>query len=140
MKWIVALFFHSIMLGMLIVGLLFPYMLYTEWDEIIKKEIPSDMPAALLLGLAALFIYIATKSDFFGKPYKKITILLPLLHLCIYTSLAMIVAIKILNTWADAGSMSKGLALTLATLSFIGIRLLISVLYWKYPISSKRYD
>lgn len=134
MKWLVALIYHPIMIPMCIVSLFLPMMIYTDIQQILQHEVPVGGGYSVIVGFIALLIYIAMKSPFFGAPYRAVTILLPLLQMIIYTSLALSSSVWVLNKWANDGAFSKGTAIFLAILAFIISRLLISVLYRKYPL------
>lgn len=134
MRWVFAIVYHLVMLIMVPITLLMPVVLYSNAMDIVKHEVPAIIGPFFMIGISALLVYVATRSRFYGKPYRKITILLPLLQMCIYTSIALNTATIILNKWADEALFSKGGAIALALLAFVAIRLLMSLLYWKNPI------
>ncbi|WP_435169704.1 hypothetical protein [Paenibacillus glycanilyticus] len=134
MKWLIAILYHPLMILMIPITLLMPIMVFSDAVSIIENEVPASTIAFTIIGFSAFLVYIATRSQFFGKPYRKITILLPLLHMCIYTCAAINTGIVILNKWADEALFSKAGAVTLALIAFIVTRLLMSLLYWKYPM------
>ncbi|CAH1201560.1 hypothetical protein PAECIP111893_01655 [Paenibacillus plantiphilus] len=134
MRWLVAIVYHPIMIIMIPVTLLLPLMMYSSAMNIVKFEIPVASAPFFGIAIISFLVYVATRSRFFGKPYRKITILLPLLQMCIYTSIAINIATVILNKWADEALYSKGWAIALALIGFVVIRLLMSLLYWKNPI------
>ncbi|WP_110930689.1 hypothetical protein [Paenibacillus bouchesdurhonensis] len=135
LKWLLAIIlYHPLMLGVIITMLFMPYILYIDIKSILNDEIPIQNGSMILVSFFGFFIYLATRSRFLGIPYRKITILLPLLHMLIYTSFALSVGVTILNKWADEGLYSKGWAITLLLLAIVAIRLCMSLLYWKYPI------
>ncbi|AZK45658.1 hypothetical protein [Paenibacillus lentus] len=135
LKWLLAIiFYHPLMILVTITMLFMPYILYIDIKNILINEIPVENGSMMLVSFFGFFIYLATRSRFLGIPYRKITILLPLLHMLIYTSFALSVGITILNKWADEGLYSKGWAITFMLLAIVAIRLCMSLLYWKYPI------
>ncbi len=119
---------------MILYMLLMPIMSYEDAMNILKYEIPDIQVNFMIISFVSLLAFIATRSRFLGKPYRKITILLPLLHMCIYTGIAINAGIVFLNKWADEGLYSKGMAIALALTTFVVLRLLMSLLYWKVPI------
>jgi len=139
MKWLLAIiFFHSIMLVVIFLTLMFPFLIYGDIERILHYEVPVSQGNLIVLSICGLFVYLAMRNRFLGLLYRKITILLPLLQMLIYTSLALAAAVMILNKWADQGLYSKGWAITLALLAFVAIRLLMSLLYWKHPIVQRK--
>lgn len=139
LKWVLAIcLFHSLMLFAIIMILFMPFMMYDDFKDVLIYEVPVDGGNFLVISMLAFIVYLATKSEFLGFPYRKITILLPLLHMFIFTSLALSVGVEILNKWADNGLFSKGWAIALAVLAIGIIRLGMSLLYWKYPIIQRR--
>lgn len=138
MKWLLAIIYHPIMLITTFIILIQPFMLYDDIRKMIAYEVPVPSFPMVVLTIEALLIYIAMKSDFYGRPYRKIPVLLPLLQMFVYTSIALIIGSRIINLWADQGSLSKGMAVMLAVMVIVVIRLLMSLLYWKTPIVEKR--
>ncbi|PZD97506.1 hypothetical protein DNH61_01115 [Paenibacillus sambharensis] len=136
MKWLVAIVYHPIMLILIIVTLFTPFMLYDGIKQVIKYEVPSASFSFVVLSLLALWVYLAMKSEFLGRPYRKVTILLPLMQMAIYTSAALTAGGLVLNDWADHGAYSKSWAIGIAAALFIAIRLLMSLLYWKHPVNN----
>ncbi|WP_460323496.1 hypothetical protein [Paenibacillus sp. YSY-4.3] len=135
LKWLLAIiFYHPLMFLAINLMLIMPYTLYIDIKSILNDEVPIQNGSTILVSFFGFFIYLATRSRFLGIPYRKITILLPLLHMLIYTSFALAAGVTILNKWADEGLYSKGWAITLMLLAIVAIRLCMSLLYWKYPI------
>ncbi|EGL18117.1 MULTISPECIES: hypothetical protein [unclassified Paenibacillus] len=135
LKWLLAIvFYHSFMLGVIIVTLFMPFMIYGDIRNLLINEVPVASGGVIVISLLAFFIYLAMRSQFLGIPYRKITILLPFLQMLIYTSFTLSIGVMILNKWADEGLYSKGWAITLMLLAIVAIRLCMSLLYWKYPI------
>lgn len=140
MKWLFALFYHPLMFCYILVSLILPFMLYGDIKGILANEVPTAPMPFILLSWIMFWVYLAMKSKFLGKLYRKVTILLPLLQMLLYTSTALNVAILVLNKWADQGAYSKTMAIVLAVASIVMIRLLMSLLYWKYPLIRKTRD
>ncbi|RAV19452.1 hypothetical protein [Paenibacillus contaminans] len=139
LKWLLAIiFFHPVMISVIILTLMIPFMIYGDIKGILIHEVPVSEGSLIMLSFCGFFVYLALRSSFLGIPYRKITILLPMLQMVIYTSLALAAAFMIINKWADQGLYSKGWAITLALLAIVVIRLLMSLLYWKYPIVQRK--
>lgn len=139
LKWLLAIFFyHQFMFVSIIPMFLMPFMIYSDIKSVLDKEIPVNNGSLTVISLLGFFIYLAMKSKFLGIPYRKITILLPLLQMIMYTSLALAVGVVILNKWADDGLYSKGWAVTYMLVAVVAIRLCMSLLYWKYPIVQRK--
>ncbi|MUG47682.1 hypothetical protein GNP95_22270 [Paenibacillus woosongensis] len=135
LKWLLALtFYHPVMLTVIIAMPFLPFMIYDDIKIILINEIPVESGSMIVIGLLGFFVYLATRVQFLGIPYRKITVLLPFLHMIIYTSFALSAGVTILNKWADEGLYSKGWAIMLMLLAIVAIRLCMSLLYWKYPI------
>ncbi|MFM1653550.1 hypothetical protein ACI7RC_15765 [Brevibacillus sp. B_LB10_24] len=134
MKWVFAIFYHPMMVLFILLIFLQPFIFFSDLKQILTQEVPTSPFTFSLMGLEALWVYIAMKSQFFGKPYRKLTILLPLLQMFLYTCIALNAGLFFVNKWADQGSYSKGLAIVLAILAILVVRLLMSILYWKYPL------
>lgn len=137
---VIAMIYHPFMLIFIPLIILTPYILITAILDAIVRDIPSV--SAEVLSLYALVIggglvYVAMRSRFFGKPYRKLTFLLPMLQMFIHTSMALNASVFILNKWAEDGEMTKGWAIMLASFAFIAIRLLVSLFYWKFPLAPK---
>lgn len=136
LKWFLAIFFyHSIMIPFLFILPFLPFMIYSDITNALAFEVPSGSGFLIVLFMFAFWIYLALRFEFLGKIYKKITILLPLAQLIVYISLGIGVAQLIIDSWADNGTPNKGMAIFLAILAFIGVRLLVSLFYWKFPIA-----
>ncbi|MFC6333187.1 hypothetical protein ACFP56_11180 [Paenibacillus septentrionalis] len=139
-RWILivlaSIFYHPLMLLFLLTLMIAPFQLLEEIIDVIKYEIPiSGTSTFSVLAVSCIFILIAMSNRVLGLIYRKITMLLPLLQMCVYLTIALQIALLILNRWAETGAYSKGTAIMLAILSIVGIRLLVSFLYWKYPIA-----
>lgn len=139
-RWILivlaSIFYHPLMLLFSLALMISPFRLLEEIIAVMKYEIPISGPSTFsALAVTGIFIFIAMSNRVLGLIYRKITILLPLLQMCIYLSLALQIALSILNRWAETGAYSKGTAIMLAILSIVCVRLLVSFLYWKYPIA-----
>ncbi|USG65691.1 hypothetical protein NDK47_26935 [Brevibacillus ruminantium] len=135
LKWLFAIVvYHPLMLFFMLSLLLQPLLLFPNIGEILTNGVPAYHFPFFILGLQAFWLYIAMKSRFYGFPYRKLTMLLPLLQMCLYTSLALNVGILALNGWADQAYYSKWVAVVLAILAILGVRLLMSLFYWKYPL------
>ncbi|MBO9597687.1 MAG: hypothetical protein J7559_07700 [Cohnella sp.] len=133
-KWIHALYFHPIMLALIIVGFILPFMLISDIKTILTYEIPVFGMPFIMSGFMALWVYIAMKSEFLGRPYRKVTILLPLLQLSVYYGAALSTVIAILNKWADSGTYSKQDAILYSLLAIAVYRIFMSILYWRNPL------
>ncbi len=141
LKWLLAiLLFHPIMMIAILLTLIMPFMIYGEIKNILNYEIPSSGGGIFVLSFLGLLVYLVLRSQFLGIPYRKITFLLPLLQMIIYTGMALVAAEIILNKWADQEPYSKGWAITLAFLSFAAVRLLMSLLFWKYPVVQRKNE
>ncbi|WHX49071.1 hypothetical protein QNH46_24035 [Paenibacillus woosongensis] len=135
LKWLLAIiFYHPFMLLVIITMPFILFLIYGDIKSILISETPVNSGSMSIIGIYGFFIYLATRIPFLGIPYRKITILLPFLHLLLYNLTALSVGIVILNKWADEGLYSKGWAITLMLLAIVAIRLCMSLLYWKYPV------
>ncbi|GGG61628.1 hypothetical protein [Paenibacillus radicis (ex Gao et al. 2016)] len=140
MKWLLAIvFYHIVMIPVVIMTILLPFILYKDIKTILINEVPVSNGMDAVLAMFSFFIYLAVRSKFLGKPYRKITILLPLLQMLIYTNGALVIGIVILNKWANDGLYSKGWAIVFACLAIVAIRLLMSLFYRKFPIVQTDY-
>jgi len=139
LKWLLAIiFYHQFMFMFIFLMFFMPLAIYSDIKSVLDKEIPVNNGSMIVLSILGFFIYLAMRSKFLGIPYRKITILLPLLQMIMYTSLALAVGVAILNKWADDGLYSKGWAVTLMLVAIVVIRLCMSLLYWKYPIVQRK--
>ena len=139
LKWLLAiLIFHPIMICVIILTLAMPFMIYQDLKTILVHEVPVSEGSLVVLSILSCFVYLTLRIKFLGMPYLKITILLPMLQFLIYTSLAMGIAVMILNKWGDQGLYSKEWAIKLALLGFVAMRLLMSFLYWKDPFVQRK--
>lgn len=136
-KWLHALYFHPIMLALIVIGLILPFMLLSDINTILTYEIPMFGMPFIMTGLIALWVYIAMKSEFLGRPYRKITILLPLLQLAVYYGAALNTVIVILNKWADSGTFTKQDAILYSLLAVAAYRFFMSILYWRNPLVTR---
>ncbi|MBP1989643.1 hypothetical protein [Paenibacillus eucommiae] len=134
MKWLFAIIYHPLMIIFIPVIFLLPFMVYDDIKNALVYEIPTSNTVLSVLGFFTFWVYLAMKSDFLGKPYRKMTILLPLLQMALYTSTALALAGIVVNKWADQGLFSKGWAITLGILVFVIVRLCMSILYREYPL------
>lgn len=116
-----------------------PFMFYGEISMILEYEVPSSAGFFIVLFIFAFWIYLAMRIEFLGKLYKKVTVILPSAQLIIFTCLGVAIAHMIINSWAEEGTPTKGMAIFFAILSFIGIRLLMSLFYWIYPIAKPKH-
>ncbi|UVI30221.1 hypothetical protein [Paenibacillus spongiae] len=140
LKWLFAIIFHPIMIVVILFTLIMPFMLYGDLKKVLTYEVPTSNPTLIIISLISLFIYLAMKIKFLGKPYRKVTMLLPALQMIVYTCTALSIGLTLVNKWADEGLYSKGWAITLALLAIVAIRLGMSFLYWKYPIVQRKGD
>lgn len=138
MRLLLGILFHPLMLVFGLCTFIFPFMLYDQIQTILADEVPVDPITTFMLSVCGLYIYIASRARYLGKPYRKITILLPLLQLCFYVSIPLSFAVVILNHWADTESITKGQAIAFAVAIVVVGRLLLSLLYWKYPLVRKK--
>ncbi|MBB6634186.1 hypothetical protein [Cohnella thailandensis] len=138
LKWFFIILLYPIMFVMMVLTLIMPFMAYDDLKNVLTYEVPSSGSTLTMVGFCSFFIYLAMKSKWLGMPYRKITILLPMLQMIIYTSLALAIGGTILNKWADQAMFSKGTAIALALLAFVAIRLFLSFLYWKNPIAQRK--
>lgn len=134
LKWLFAIIYHPIMIVFILLSLFLPFMLYSDFRNVLTYEVPSSNAFIFILSPVSFFIYLAMKSKFLGKPYRKVPVLLPAMQMIVYTSVALGLGILLVNKWADEGLYSKGWAITLALLAIIAVRLAMSFLYWKNPI------
>lgn len=135
-KWFIAIFFYHIpMFAFLLLLPFLPFMFYSDITNALEFEVPSSAGSLIVIFIFSFWIYLAMRIEFLGKVYKKITILLPLAQLIVYICLAIGVAQLIINSWAEDGTPNKGVAIFLAILAFAGIRLLMLLFYWKFPIA-----
>lgn len=135
LKWMLAIiFYHLIMLGVIIMTIIMPFVVYGDIKSVLINEVPTNSSGMVIVSFLALFIYLAMRVQFLGIPYRKITILLPLLQMFTYTSFALLVGKMFLNKWADEALYSKGWAITLMLFGIVAIRLCMSLLYRRYPI------
>lgn len=137
MKWLLAFFYHILMFAVILFSLFHPFMLFDYIKAALKYDVPQDATPFSVISFFMLWIYIAMKSEFLGKPYRKLTIFLPLLQMIVYTTIALNVGLILLNKWADDGAYSKWVAIVLAIAGVVAVRLLMSLLYWKYPLVRK---
>lgn len=136
LKWILAIYFyHFVMFAFLAILPFMPFFIYSDISDALKYEIPSGAPSLMILCMISFYIYLAMRIEFLGKVYKKITILLPLAQLIVFISIGVSVAQIIIDSWAENGTPTKGMAIFFAILAFIGVRLLMSLFYWKFPIA-----
>ncbi|MBH5319460.1 hypothetical protein I6N90_16815 [Paenibacillus sp. GSMTC-2017] len=139
-KWFFAIiFFHTVMIPFVIVlTLLLPIITFFELRDALQYEIPAQTNSIFVFCYVSLYVYLAMRFKFLGIPYRKVTILLPLLQFCLFTYVAISAGFIFINKWADEGAYSKGEAIAYAIIAFIVIRLLMSLLYWKYPLVQRK--
>jgi len=112
-----------------------PLIIYGSISSIIDSELPQSTGLFIIVFIFTFWIYLALRSEFLGKIYKKITILLPAAQLSVYTCLGLAIAHSIINSWAEDGTPTRDKAIFFAILAFVGFRLLMSVFYWIFPIA-----
>ena len=135
LKWVLSIcFFHSLMLLIIIIAFFMPFMIYSDIKQVLINEVPGNNANFFIVALVAFFIYLAMRNRFLGIPYRKITILLPLMQMSVYISIALSAALVFVNKWADSGVPAKEWAIIFAVIAFVIVRLCMSLLYWKYPI------
>ena len=140
MKWVFAVVYHPVMIALSLMMLFTPFMLYGDVRKVISYEVPVAGMPFILLGFYALWVYIAMKSEFLGKPYRKITLLLPLLQFMVYYAIALSAALLLLNKWADEGAYSKDRAILYALIAIVAVRVLMMLLYWRHPVAREEQD
>jgi len=138
LKWLFAIIYHPIMIMCIFITLFLPFMLYGDLKKILTYEVPTSNTSLMIVSLVSFFVYLAMKSKFLGRPYRKVPMLLPALQMIMYTSTALGIGVAVVNKWADEGLYSKGWAITLALLAIVAVRLGMSFLYWKLPVMQRR--
>jgi hypothetical protein len=134
-KWVYAIvFYHPLMFVFILITFFLPFIALVDLRNIIENEVPSASMPFIMLSWIAFWFYLAMKSEFLGKLYRKITVLLPLLQMLLYTTIALNAGAAIMHKWVDHEPFSKAWAIFYAISAIAAIRLLMSLLYWKYPL------
>ncbi|MFF2481044.1 hypothetical protein [Paenibacillus sp. NPDC058071] len=133
-QWVLAIvFFHILFFACIFSSFIVTLSAYSDLKSVLDYEVPKAS-MMFMTGLTAVLLYLAMKNRFLGIPYRKITFLLPLLQMVVYTNLGIHLAMFFLNKWAEQEPYSKTWAIVLAISSIIVIRLLMSLFYWKFPV------
>jgi len=139
-KWIFAIFYHPIMILFILLTFLLPLLIFGQWNMALDSGIPSDINWLAFLSIIAFWVYLAMRSRFLGKLYRKITILLPFMQMLLYTGIGLAIGQIFIDQWAEREAYSKDGAALLALLSFAAVRLLMSLFYWKFPLAHPKAE
>lgn len=140
LKWIFAIVYHPVMIVFCVIALVCPFILYGSIKGILTYEVPNAGMPSVVIALVALWVYLAMKSEFLGRPYRKITILLPLMQFIVYYCVALQTAVIVLNKWADEGAYPKERAIVYALIGVAVVRVFMMLLYWRQPIARESED
>lgn len=134
------LFLHAItfFVGMLL--LIAPSMTISDIRSILLYEVPLSSGGAAVYALLGLWVYLMARVPYMRKLYGKVTILIPLLQMMIFTGLCMEFGKHFVNRWADDAVYSKETAVLLMIAAIIAGRICMSVLYRMFPLSVTMRD
>lgn len=140
LKLLGNLFLHAItfFVGMLL--LIAPSMTISDIRAILLYEIPLSGGGAAVYALLGLWVYLMARVPYMRNMYSKVTILIPLLQMMIFTGLCMEFGKHFINRWADDAVYSKDTAVILMIVAIIVGRICMSVLYRMFPLSITMRD
>lgn len=121
-----------------------PFMAISDIRSMLTYETPQASIYLFMIGAGGFILYLSLRLEGGRWIYQKWPILWPVLQMAFFMLIGTGLAATFLNSWAENNFPSKGLAITLGIISFIGARVLMS--YWFYrhpaasPLESRRYS
>ncbi|MEC2072571.1 hypothetical protein [Alkalihalophilus marmarensis] len=113
-----------------------PFLAIDDIRTMLQYGTPTGSVYLFMIGLCSFFLYLSIRIETLSWIYTKWPILWPILQMGLFMLIGLGLGATFLNSWAEHNFPSKGFAIFLAIISFIGVRVLMSWWFHRHPASS----
>ncbi|MCK0472825.1 hypothetical protein [Halalkalibacter sp. APA_J-10(15)] len=113
-----------------------PFMAIDDIRATLQYGTPHGAYYLFMIGFCSFFLYLSIRIETLQWIYYKLPILWPVLQMCLFMLMATGLGATFLHHWAEHNFPSKGVAITLAIVSFVVVRIVMSWWFARHPASS----